>query len=196
MVVLLQSNKNLIISKDTRLYQGENCVDKVITYIPTTYNDLDLSQFTVAMNIENAGNKVYLEVLESQESDKDGYLMYQLPIDTKFTELAGTVKFNLSILRNNEETGNSEVMHTNSVEKEIMTWADYFKYIDDSSLSSLDNKILELGKKVDELKAVADEIKDSSPDDLQLNDTHLSLSHDGEPMGQGVELPIEPLVSI
>ncbi len=190
MIILLKSNKTLVITKDTRLYQGENAVDKIIFYTPETYEDLDLSEFTVVLNYENAAQKVYNETLVSQESDKDGFLMYVLPVTTKFTELAGEISMNLSILQQDEETGTSEVMHTNSVKKEIMTWDDYFKYYPNDSLSAIDNRILELDNKAKELKALADSIEDKTPDDLKLTENLLQLSKDGEAIGAGVNVVV------
>ncbi len=191
MIVLLKPDKTLMISSDTRLYQGENAVDKVIFYIPETLNDLVMSEFTATLNYENAAQKVYMEALEpSEESDKEGFLKYSLPITTKFTELSGDVKFNISFIKLNEETGESQVMHTNSVVKNIMTWDDYFKYYPNDALGAIDNKLLELDAKAKELKALADSISDSTPDDLKLTDDLLQLSKEGEAMGEGVRVVV------
>ena len=58
MVVLLQSNKNLIISKDTRLYQGESCVDKVIVYDSLSPECLEKIDFDIlALGEDHKGGR-------------------------------------------------------------------------------------------------------------------------------------------
>lgn len=190
MVILMKSDKSLVVSVNSRLYQKESCVDNLTFYIPNEYNGYDLTDFTATIYYSTQTNEAYTEIMEQQESDKDNYLMYKLPVTTKFTSSVGKVTLEISLTKNDEETSTKYVLHTGELDVWVDTWNDYFKYIPDDSLTALDNKILELDAKADKLKSIADELEIQTPNDLMLTEDLLQLSHNGEPMGEGIELLI------
>lgn len=190
MVILMKQDKSLVTSVNSRLYQKENAVDNITFYIPQEYNGHDLSEFTATIYYSTQTNNAYMEILEQQESDKENYLMYKLPVTTKFTASVGKVTLEISLLKIDEETSTKYVLHTGVLEINVESWDDFFKYVPDDALSAIDNKILQLDNKVDELKAIADELEIHTPNDLTLTKDLLQLSHDGEVMGNGVEIVI------
>lgn len=190
MIVLMKADKSLVISKKTRFYQKENVVSKLVFYIPETFEDNDLTKFTVTMNYSNQDNEAFIEILSSVDSDKDGYSKYILPIDTKFTKAAGDVDLTLSLTYLDEETSTQYVLHTGELTITIDSWADYFKFVTNDSLSPIDERILALQNETERLKSVADELDKEIPDDLKLTDDLLQLSKNGEAIGEGVEVLI------
>ena len=190
MVILMKSDKSLVVTVPSRLYQKEKVVDKITWYIPETYGDNDLSKFTAALYYTTATNDAYTEILVSEESDKEGFLMYKLPVDTKFTSSAGDLTMELSLTYLDEETGTQYVLHSSQLTISIETWSDFYAFYPDESLAAIDAKILELQNETERLKSVADELELTVPDDLKLEEDVLHLSKDGTSMGNGVEILI------
>ena len=188
MVILMKQDKSLVKTVNSRLYQGENVVDTITIYVPAQYEDNDLSEFIASIYYSNSVNLAYAEVLDQLESDKEGFLMYKLPVTTKFTSAAGEVTFYLSFTKNDEETNTKYVLHSSEMTIQVDAWNDYFKYIDDASLSAIDNKLLELDTEIDKLKSVEEALDKTIPNDLKITEDVLQLSKDGEPIGDGVEI--------
>ena len=190
MVILMKSNKTLILSKPSRLYQKENAVDNITIYVPEKYNDFDLKDFVATLFYTNPGNEAFSETLiAAEESDKEGFIQYSLPVTTKITDVAGTISLYLSLVHTDLEANKKYVLKTSNLDITVETWDDYFKYISDESLSAIDDKIAALDARIDEIKAIAET---EVPDDLTLNNETglLQLSVDGNAMGEGVNIVV------
>lgn len=190
MVILMKPNKTLVLSKPSKLYQKENAVDNIVVYVPEKYNDFDLKDFVATMYYTNPGNEAYSDALiAAEESDKEGFIQYSLPVTTKITSVAGRISLYLSLVHVDLEAGKQYVLKTSNLDITVETWDDYFKYISNDSLSAIDDKIAELDTKIAEIKAIA---QTEVPDDLKLDtDTgHLQLSVDGSAIGSGVNIVV------
>lgn len=196
MIILMKFDKSLIISSNSRLYQKENVVDNVTIYVPSTYEEQNLSEYIATVSYTTSTNDAYMEILEQQESDKENYLMYKFPITSKFTNSAGANTMELTFTKNDEDTNTKHVLHSGELDVTICQWRDYYAYVPDSSLSAIDNKILELDAKADKLKSLADKIENETPNDLALTEDLLQLSRKDEDTGEvtligsGVEILI------
>lgn len=193
MVIVMKNDKSLVVSKASRLYQGESCVDKVTFYFPETYEEMDLTEFTATLYYTNQGNIAYVEELTAEDTDKEGFIKYVLPVKTKFTEMAGDITFEISLTNLDQSTSTQYVLHTEELTVTIDKWADYFKYTKDDSLSAMDTKLLEIENEIDKLKTISEVYAEGVPDDLMLTDDTLQLSVDGEAIGEGVQIltPLE-----
>lgn len=194
MVILMKSNKTLVISKNSRLYQQENAVDKIVFYIPEFYEENDLKEYVASLCYTSPSNHVRSELLVAQEeSDKEGFIQYKLPVTTRITELAGDIPMYLSLLHADQETNKKHVLKTSVVNITVETWEDYFKYVDDNTLTAIDNKILELDNEIAKLKTVSDTYIADQPDDLTIDDEgHLQLTANGTEIGEGVHVVVNP----
>lgn len=194
MVILMKSNKTLVISKNSRLYQQENAVDKIVFYIPEFYEENDLKEYVASLCYTSPSNHVRSELLVAQEeSDKEGFIQYKLPVTTRITELAGDIPMYLSLLHADQETNKKHVLKTSVVNITVETWEDYFKYVDDNTLTAIDNKILELDNEIAKLKTVSDAYIADQPDDLTIDDEgHLQLTANGTEIGEGVHVVVNP----
>lgn len=188
MVILMKSNKTLVLSKPSKLYQKENAVDNIIIYVPEQYEEFELKDFVGSMYYTDPGNVAYSEALVPVESDKEGFLEFKLPVTTKITNVAGVVSLYLSFVHTDLDAGKTYVLKTSNLDLTVEQWDDYFKYISDESLSAIDNKIAELDTKIAEIKAIADT---EVPDDLSITaQGHLQLTVDGSTIGEGVDIVV------
>lgn len=188
MVILMKNNKTLVLSKPSKLFQKENAVDNITIYVPEKYEEFNLADFIGTMFYNVPGNDAYSDTLVSMESDKEGYLKFQLPVTTKITNVAGTVTIYLSFVHVDLEAGKQYVLKTSNLDVTVETWDDYFKYISDDSLSVIDSKIAELDTKIAEIKAISET---TVPDDLSITSQgHLQLTVDGSGIGEGVDIVV------
>ena len=193
MIILLKSDKSLIISKTSRLYQKENAVDQIVFYIPEKYDDYDLSNFTVTLYYVNQGNTSHIEILTADEdSDKDGFLKYKLPVTTRLTEFAGEITMHLSLTFIDLSVSKKYVLHSDDIKINIETWEDYFKFVSDDSITAIDDRILEIDNEIQKLKDITDRYKEVQPDDLTVTDNLLQLTANGTVIGDGVEILTNP----
>lgn len=187
----MKASKDLIVTSNAKLYQGENAVENMVFYVFESLFDgiANLADYTATLYYTTPGNEAYMEILDKQEiSNKDGYLQYQLPVTTKITKVAGDIEMQLVFSWNDEETNTQHVLKSGHLTITVDKFIDYFKYVSNDSLSSIENKIQELDAKASELHAIADEIQDNTPDDLILDEDILHLAKNKQKMGDGVEI--------
>lgn len=153
MVVLFKSNKSLAVTARSVIMQGENMADKLLFYLPTSYEDVIFADPDVKLFYRDPGNNVHMETLKASASDKDGYLLYTLDVTSALTDLAGVVTLWLEIVNTSTDSGISDdviVSTIRSFETEL-TIHEWDSYSLASSVSELEAKIDALTKKVDEL---------------------------------------------
>ena len=194
MVILMKNDKTLVISKNSRLYQKENAVDKITFYVPEHYEENDLREFVASICYTDPSTAVRSELLVPlDESDKKDFIEYKLPVTTNITALAGTIPLYLSLVHMDIETNTPYVLKTNVVNITVETWENYFKYLDRDSLSMIDNMMLMLDTKIAEVKSISDMYEDSQPDDLTVDENGLlKLTAHGNEIGEGVNVVVNP----
>lgn len=152
MVILFKSNKSLSITSKSVIMQKENLADKLLFYLPLTYEDITLSDPDVTLYYRDTGNNVHSELLMSSESDKEGFIKYTLPLTSELTENAGELELWLSIVNTSSDSGVTglitSTIHSQSVFITINEWNDYTL---GASVSELEAKIDSLTDKVNEL---------------------------------------------
>lgn len=152
MVILFKSNKSLSITSKSVIMQKENLADKLLFYLPLTYEDITFSDPDVTLYYRDTGNNVHSELLMSSESDKEGYIKYTLPLTSELTENAGELELWLSIVNTSSDSGVTglitSIIHSQSVFITINEWNDYTL---GASVSELEAKIDSLTNKVNEL---------------------------------------------
>lgn len=158
MVILLKNDKTLQINSVSTIMQGENLVDKLKIYVPTYYEDSDMSLFSATLFYKDSGNNVYSEILESAISDKDNYLEYILPVTTAITDMAGTVEIWLEFAYTNSDNSSvldRQVLRSRSASFEVKPWDNYELASSVSAkLEAMQNTIKDLEAKIDVLTSL------------------------------------------
>jgi len=190
LTVKMLSNKNLVVTTNSRLYQRESLVDNMQILIPMEYDGINLFDFNATLEYLDPANVAHTEsLIADSEVYKDLFIRYTMPLDSKFTYMAGIVIMKLTLTYFDETDNKSYVLRTGELEIEILKLNDYFAYTDDSSLNVIDNKILALQAESDKLAAIAETYAENQVDDLALTGSQLQLTAKGEKIGEGVEIP-------
>jgi hypothetical protein len=196
-ITLKGKTKSLVITSESKFYQKENIVDSLLFLLPLTYNDLELVNFEWALNYIDQQGVAHSEILELVKDNagdvelyKENYLQYKVPVDSKLTQFKGDIEMHLSGVWNDTEHEKKYVMHSGSVTITIYPLEDVYALVDDDTLNALDQRLLSVSGQIQALEILAGEIDEEIPDDLTLTDnTLLQLSVNGNPIGEGVELP-------
>lgn len=152
MVILFKANKTLSVTSKSVILQKEDLADKLLFYLPTTYEDITFTDVAVTLYYKDPGNNVHTEELVAVESDKEGYLKYSLPVTSSLTEDAGNIELWLEIINTSSDSGlaglTTNKIHSSSVTITVNEWNDYTK---SSSVSELEAKLDILANKVQEI---------------------------------------------
>ena len=155
MVILLKSDKTLQINSLNTIMQGENLVDKLKIYVPSVYEDSDMSLFSATLFYKDSGNNVYSEILSSTESDKENYLEFVLPVTTAITDMAGKVEIWLEFSYTNSDNSSvleRQILRSRSASFEVKPWDSYeLASSVNEKLDALQNTIKDLETKIDVL---------------------------------------------
>ena len=153
MVILLKSDKSLQLNTLSTIMQGENLVDKLKFYVPSYYEDSDMSLFSATLFYKDSGNNVYSEELEQAISDKENYLEFILPVTTAITDMAGRVEIWLEFAytdSDNSSVPERQVLRSKSASFEVKRWDDYTLATNVSAqLSTMQSAIKDLELKID-----------------------------------------------
>ena len=194
LTIKMLSDKSLIMTTQSKLYQRQSLVDTMQILVPSTYDDVDLTTFTATLDYIDPGNIAYMEILTADEDlYKDAFIRYTLPLDSKFTAVAGTVTMKITLTYYDESTMNKYVLKTGEIQIEVNKINDYFAYVTDESISTIDNKIMQLQAETDKIAATAEIYAQDKVDDLVLEEDILHVSANGKALGNGVEILVNPV---
>lgn len=195
--ILFKENKQLVLTKDTKIRQGENAVDKIEFLVPTTINDINMQGFTATLLFVDQANVSHMEqlVLSGDTEDglyKDNWYRYILPVTSEFTKMAGTLKMEITLTKYVDETTTSYVMHSSELEMNILTWEDYYRFAPASSLNGIDERLLQIDNELAKMNAIAEIYGNAQAVDLMLDNEKLHLKNaNGTAMGEGVEILVD-----
>lgn len=168
--ILMNSDKSLVCTIKTTLYQRDKLVDKLQILIPHTYEDINLSDFTAVLKYVDQGNEVHSEILiQDEELYKGSYLRYTLPVDTNLTRFAGDIKVCLTINKVDMEEMKEYSLNTGETTITIAPLSDYYKFVSDKSLSVIDQKVNELNVKLEAIDKMAATYDETKADNIKLD---------------------------
>lgn len=168
--ILMNSDKSLVCTTKTTLYQRDKLVDKLQILIPQTYEDINLSDFTAVLKYVDQGNEVHSEILiQDEELYKDSYLRYTLPIDTNLTRFAGNIKICLTLNKVDMEEMKEYSLNTGETTITITPLSDYYKFVSDESLSIIDQKVNELNVKLEAVDKMSTAYDETKADNIKLD---------------------------
>lgn len=192
-VILIDDDNVMKTTKKERIMQRSKLVSNLCFLVKPTYNDYDMSLFTVSLEYVLPASKLYRNELLSLSSDLyNGYLKYTLPIDTMLTCEPGEIELQITFLYVDiNEQGESvqrvrKVDGTSIMIMPIKAWSDI---IPDSALTALDQRIIKTDAQIKALSELTENIG-SPVDGLDYDDVsnEIQLKSGEKLVGNRVEL--------
>ena len=166
---LMRSDKTLAVTNKSVIYQRDKLVDKVKFYIPTTYEDINLEDFSVLLKYIDQDNIVHVINLTKTESDKEGFMKYVIEMDTNLTKESGDIRIHLTLNKVDMEELKEYSLNTSEAIISVKPLADYYGFVSDSSLSIIDQKMNELDVKLEAANKIAETYDNSKADNIKLD---------------------------
>lgn len=186
--IIMNKQKELIVTEKTYLYQRENLADKIQFLIPPEYNDLSLTDFTAVLKYVDQGNVAHAETLTKDDELYKGKIRYTLPIDTSLTRFAGDISIRITFSKVDMDTKKQYVLHTSEITITISPLSDYYSFVPDESLEFVDQLVGTLEAKIDATEKIAETYDKKKADNIIYNDNKIQLTSNGEKIGDSITI--------
>ena len=97
MIIKMNKDKSLQITKNETIFQGEYNASSIIFYIPTVINDINISQADIKIIIILPDETIMKKDLILSESEYENYLKYTMEIQEDITIYSGMIGIRLEI---------------------------------------------------------------------------------------------------
>ena len=176
--IVMDKYKNLNTTIRTTLFQKESFVDKIQFLVPHVYDEIEnIADYNAVLKYVDPNGNFHSEILACDSELYKNYLRYVLPVDSKLTNVAGTVTVRLTFIDFREDPNEPEVcrLETNSTTLHINQPAGFNDFV---SYEDIEAYKAELAK-----------LKGAMPTDLEIGENeNLHMVHDGVKIGEGVEI--------
>lgn len=189
--ILMNADKTLTTTVKTNLYQKESLVDRIQFYIPTKYNEHDLTTFTATIVYADQSNVPHAEnLVADEELYKEKYIRYTLPVDSGLTKFAGDIKIRLNFNRVDLEEKKQYTLHSSAIKISILPLEDYYAFVPDESLEFVDQIVGALEAQIEALADISGTTSKAKADNIVLDKetNELYLTSSGNPIGDRVNI--------
>lgn len=189
--ILVTDSNELITSQRERIMQRSKLVDNLHFLVNPIYKDIDMSVFTVLMEYVLPVSKEYhSEILTLSETLYKNKLEYKLPFDTSLTKEAGNIEVQISFVKVDLDADGKQIQHVRKTSPTTITivpisaWSDV---IADSSLNSIDQRIIQTQAMINALEDMNQQLidtYDTKADNLSYEDGKLTLLGNGKELAE------------
>lgn len=189
---LINDDNTLTCSQQDRIMERSKMVDNLHFLASPTYNDVDMSEFTVTLEYKlPISNKYKTEVLSLSESLYKNKLEYILPFDTNLTSEPGDIEIQLTFTNVEMDVQGKITQFVRHVGPGVIhivpinAWSDI---IPDDALTALDQRLIAADALLKSLNERNKTIMDSKADNLSYKNEVLQLTANGNPIGNAIKV--------
>lgn len=182
--IVMDKYKNLNTTVRTVIFMKENMADKIQFLIPPTYQDNEIKDYIVTLKYVDPNGNFHSEVLTPDEELYKDYIRYVLPVGTKLTQVSGNLTVRLTLVKylQGDDTMVIDRMETNSTVIRIERPVGFTDNVDFEDIEAFKAQMNQMSRDITTLQ-------DEMPNDVAIDDNDkLHITHDGEPIGEGVEI--------
>ncbi len=174
--IKMNADKSLSTTIRATIYQYERNADTIVFLLPKFYGDVSLSDCDVYLEYilqDGIGDTIELKL--EPEPYNDGYYMYRLPMDARFTKDVGTIELWLCAI----DRQDNKVLESGTAHVKVEKRKDIADYYASGVLSQIDR-----------LAARVEIIAAGKADNLIYteDDSGIQLEADGVPIGDRVNI--------
>lgn len=193
--ILMDKHKQLVKTVETKLYQREKLTEKLQFLFPQSYNDIDLSEFTIILKFIDQQGISHAEILSPDEDLYKGKIRCTMPIDSDLTKFTGDISIRITFEKIDMESQTQYVLHTGETTITISHLKDYYCFIPDQSLEFVDQLVGNLEAKIEATEKIADIYDKAKADNISYDNNNLQLTSNGQKIGNSITLSDESVVS-
>lgn len=190
-VILVNDDNTLSAPKKQRIVQRSKLVDTFWFLVNPIYNGHDMSDCTVLLEFLKPASKKYkTETLVLSEDKYEEYLKYLLPVDSEFTEEAGSLELQLSFIYVDIDADGNKIQKVRKtappIHVEIIPISAWSDIVPDDALNAIDQKIIEIKSQINALNDISNVLNDTKADNIKYQDNTLQLTANGKEIGDAV----------
>ena len=193
--ILINDDNSFSVTEKQRIVQRSKMVDTFRFLMKPIYNGFDMSGCTFYIEYLRPASKKYeMEFLTLSDEMYNEHLQYTLPVDTCFTEEAGTLEIQCSMTYVNIDADGNTVQRVRKIapalKVEVIPISAWSDIIPDNALSALDQRIIKVDAQIKAIEDMSEIMVNSKADNLAYDsDTNeLQLTAGGMPIGEKVAL--------
>lgn len=192
-VILVNDDNSLSAPKKERIVQRSKLVDKFWILVKPKYEEYDMTNSTVVLEYLKPTSKKYKsEILVLSEEMYEDHLKYVLPVDTEFTDEAGSLQMQLSFIYVDIDADGKPIQRVRkiapAIKVEIVPISAWSDIIPDSALSALDQRIIKVDAQIKALDDMNTMLNDKKADNIIYEDNKLQLTANGKRIGDSVNI--------
>lgn len=173
-VIMVNDDNSMTATQKKRIVQRSKLIDDLWFLVKPEYNGYNMADFTVVLEyLSPVSHKYRTEFLTRSEENYNGYLKYNLPVNTTLTAEAGNVEILLTFLLVELDENGKGVQRTRKITGAsinivpISAWSDI---IPDCALSSLDQRIIKMDAQIKALNETSAVMADSKADNITYDE--------------------------
>lgn len=194
-VVLINDDNTLSAPKKERIIQRSKLFNNFWFLVHPNHNGYDMSKCTVLLEyLKPVSRKYKTEILELSEDRYEEYLKYVLPVDTEFTEEAGSLELQLSFIYVDIDANGNPIQRVRktapTIKVEIVPISAWSDIIPDSALSSIDQRIIMQSAQIKALEEMANVFDLTKADNIKYDEdaNELQLMAGNKAIGNKITL--------
>lgn len=199
-VILINDDDSMYGSHKERIMQRQKLVNDLIFVVDPIYkNTHDMTNATVLLEYVLPVSREYKTVFLtlSDERYKDCFLQYKLPFDTDLTSQAGSLELQVTFAYTEMDAKGKivqRVRKTSPTTIEITPISAWSDLIPDSSLSSLDQRIIKIDSQMRAMNDYMNVLDANKVDDLVYNKTEDTLQLASKGVGVGSKVSVKEMM--
>lgn len=193
--IIMDKYKQLIKTVETKLYQKEKLTEKLQFLFPVTYNDINLSDFTIILKFVDQQGIPHAEILSPDDDLYKGKIRCTMPINSDLTEFSGEISIRITFEKIDMNSQTQYVLHTGETTISISPLKDYYSFVPDKSLEFVDQLVGNLEAKIEATEKIADIYDKSKADNISYNNNNLQLTSNGKKIGNSITLSNESVIA-
>lgn len=192
--ILVTQNNELVVSQKERIMQRSKLVDNLHFLVEPIYKNIQMDGFTATLEYLLPISREYkTENLVLEPTLYKNMLEYKLPFDTNLTKEPGKIEVQLTFTRvemDAEGQVKQMVRKTSPCKIDIIPISAWSDIIADSSLSALDQRLVQLDLLASQLSDMGQYIFENKADNIIYNesDSTIQLTANGSPIGNKVTI--------
>lgn len=192
-VVLVNGDNTLSAPKKERIIQRSKLFDKFWFLVHPCHRGYDMTNCTVVLEYLKPVSKKYKsEILVLSEDKYEEYLKYILPIDTEFTDEAGSLELQLSFIYVDIDADGNPIQRVRktapTLKVEIIPVSAWSDIIPDGALSALDQRIIKMDAQIKALDDMNSILNDTKADNIVYEDNRIQLTANGNKIGDSISI--------
>ena len=174
--IVMGVDKTLTVTHSVTLYEKETGIDCIRWLIPPQYVESqqikNLADYIVTVKIKCPDNRIWIEQLTCEDTPYKGRLDFRQVVTSDLTKVAGRVMMHLTfakVIECEDGTKKPDIFHSENVYIDIER-KEEFIFIPDKSLQAIDQLILTLSDKINQVNSMVEEVSELRANDIEMID--------------------------